>query len=152
MSFFGGGLLLGPDEGKTSSALGLTFTLKALSRDTSGAYLAFEFELPPGAGLPPHIHLNMEEAILVVSGELTNRVGDEVAKTPAGSFCMVPRGTVECVQHDDVNAAARVGGIGVPRSPGCRDRSEPSLPANTKSPRAQTGRSWPESVLDAAGD
>ncbi len=100
MSFFGGGKLLGPGEGEVSEALGLTFSLKAMSTDTGGAYFAFEFELPPGAGVPPHTHDNEEEAILVVSGELTNSVGDEVAKSRAGSFCFVPRGTVHSQTND----------------------------------------------------
>lgn len=100
MSFFGGGLLLGPGEGEISSALGFKFSLKAMGNDTRGAYFAVEFELPPGAGVPPHTHENEEEAILVISGELTNSVGDEVTISSAGSFCLVPRGTVHAQTNE----------------------------------------------------
>ncbi len=89
-----GGVVLGPGAGAQVSVLGLGVTVKARGADTGGAYLAFEAVYPPGQGVPPHIHRSDEEAIYVLEGELEGRIGDRTVRATAGSFQLIPRGTV----------------------------------------------------------
>jgi oxalate decarboxylase/phosphoglucose isomerase-like protein (cupin superfamily) len=44
--------------------------------------------------VPPHIHEAREEAWYVLEGELTFRIADRTIPAPAGSFFLVPRGTL----------------------------------------------------------
>ena len=83
---------LGPNEGDRKTVLGNPFVFKATSADTGGAYVALEFK--PEAPLPTHIHANEEEAIYIASGEFEVQLGSETIKASAGSFFVVPRGTV----------------------------------------------------------
>jgi mannose-6-phosphate isomerase-like protein (cupin superfamily) len=50
--------------------------------------------IQPGRWIPAHIHHTTEEAWYVLDGELTFRIGDYTLPAPAGSFVLVPRGTV----------------------------------------------------------
>ena len=49
---------------------------------------------PLGSGPGPHVHVEAEEAIYVLDGELTFRVGDEAYEATTGDLVHVPRGTV----------------------------------------------------------
>lgn len=89
-----GGVVLGPGAGAQVAVLGLGVTVKARGADTGGAYLAFEAVFPPGQGVPPHIHRNDVEAIYVLEGVLEARIGDRPVRATAGSFQLIPRGTV----------------------------------------------------------
>ena len=43
-------------------------------------------------GAPPHVHTREDEAIYVVSGTISVRIGDETREAPAGAFAWLPRG------------------------------------------------------------
>ena len=98
-----GGYFLQPGEGRTITALGFTFTLRAVTADTGGQYLAVEFEIPPGGAVPPHIHRENEEAVYVLEGEVSNRVEERTETQGPGSFCFIKRGTV----HGQTNSGSR---------------------------------------------
>lgn len=49
---------------------------------------------PPGEGPPPHSHGDMEEAFYILEGAFTFTVGSEQVEARAGSFLLVPRGTM----------------------------------------------------------
>src|SRR5260370_17268677 len=88
-------ILLGPGEGKTVSVLGDRVTYKAVGRDTGGRYGLVEVTAPAGApGPPPHVHESEEEAIYVVEGEMEVQIGERTLQARAGTFALVPRGTV----------------------------------------------------------
>src|SRR5215213_3566821 len=79
----------------TGRPRGGTVALKAAAADTRSAYSLLQFEAPPRAGwLGAHIHHAEEEAFYVLSGRLHVRLGDEQLVAPAGSFILIPRGTV----------------------------------------------------------
>ena len=64
-----------------------------------------ESGVPPGLWTPPHIHHDAEEAWYVLAGELTVRVGEEQNVAPAGSFLLVPRGTVHAFGNTGTSEA-----------------------------------------------
>ena len=97
-------IVLGPGEGKTVSLLGGRYTYKAVGRDTDGHYGLLEVTAPAGApGPPPHVHEREEEALYVVDGELDVQIGERTLHARAGTFALVPRGTV----HTFSNPAPR---------------------------------------------
>ncbi|MBV9328007.1 MAG: cupin domain-containing protein [Chloroflexi bacterium] len=82
---------------------GSELIVKALEADTHGAYSLLEWRSERGgAWVPPHIHQAEEEAWYVLEGELTFRIGDRTIPAPAGSFILVPRGTL----HSFANTGA----------------------------------------------
>jgi mannose-6-phosphate isomerase-like protein (cupin superfamily) len=88
-------IVLGPGEGKTVSVLGDWYTYKAVGRDTDGRYGLVEVTAPADApGPPPHVHEREEEALYVVEGELKVQIGERTLQARAGTFALVPRGTV----------------------------------------------------------
>jgi quercetin dioxygenase-like cupin family protein len=90
-------------EGETLWVLGYFVTLKA----QSDGLTLFEAIAPPGAGPPPHIHYEQEEAFYVLEGTFSFLSGDETIETGPGSFVWVPRGTV----HTFKNTGAGTGKV-----------------------------------------
>jgi len=93
MSFRHGEIVLGAGEGKTISVLGAPYTYKAAKEETRGAYAFIEHAVL-GDEPPPHIHAAEEEAFYVLEGELNVVIGERTATMTAGSFVLIPRGTV----------------------------------------------------------
>ncbi|MEH1935557.1 MAG: quercetin 2,3-dioxygenase [Nostoc sp.] len=79
-------------EGLVYSVVGDTYTFKAVSEDTGGAYSTFEFFIPPQNGSPPHIHHREDETFYILEGELLFQVGDQNIVLSAGSFVHAPKG------------------------------------------------------------
>lgn len=74
--------------------VGDTYTFKARSEDTDGAFTLFEASVPPGGGPPPHIHLREDEAYYVLEGELEVLDSDRPFVATAGSYVYIPRGVL----------------------------------------------------------
>jgi quercetin dioxygenase-like cupin family protein len=124
-------ILLGPGEGKTVTLRGDTYTYKAVGRDTGGHYGLVEITAPPGTpGPPPHIHEAEEEAFYVLEGTLQVRLGERTLQAAAGTFALVPRGTV----HTFSNTSARPAKLLVLLSPAGFERAFEELA--TAAPRA----------------
>jgi quercetin dioxygenase-like cupin family protein len=99
-------IVLGPGEGKTASVLGDRYTYKAVGRNTGGHYGLVEVTALAGApGPPPHIHESEEEACYVVEGELKVLIGDRTLQAGAGTFVLVPRGTVHTFSNPTLQPA-----------------------------------------------
>lgn len=91
---------VGPGDGPTiQGPAGGPLTFKARAEQTGGALTLFENVIAPGDGPPLHTHAAEDESWYVLSGELRFRLGDELARAPAGSFVFVPRGTPHCFQN-----------------------------------------------------
>ena len=101
MSFGDRSVALGPGEGKTINVPGHAITYKAMKEDTGGAYSLLEVNLA-GDGPPQHIHKAEEEAFYILEGEVNVKVGEKTVRGAAGSFVLIPRGTV----HTFWNAGA----------------------------------------------
>ena len=59
----------------------------------SGAFSVLEVDLF-GDGPPRHIHKTEEEAFYTLEGEINMLVGERTIRAAAGSFVLIPRGTV----------------------------------------------------------
>jgi mannose-6-phosphate isomerase-like protein (cupin superfamily) len=94
-----GVVALPPGSGSAIPGAGLgpgtELVVKADQAATRGAYSLLEWRSAQGGTwVPPHIHEAEEEAWYVLEGELTFRIGDRTIPAPAGSFILVPRGTL----------------------------------------------------------
>ena len=69
--------------------------IKATGEDTAGSFFCGETTIGPGfAGPPPHTHERLHDMFYVLEGVLTMRVDDETLRLEAGTFVVVPPGTV----------------------------------------------------------
>jgi len=80
--------------------------VKTAEAATRGAYAVRENSVPAGfGGVPLHLHREAEEAFYVLEGELTVFAEDRTLAAPAGSFLLIPRGTVHSfANHGTVGA------------------------------------------------
>ncbi len=88
-------VVVGPGEGRTLSGRGGGYTLvtKATDAETRRAYALQEMTVAPGfPWVPPHVHHNEDEAMYVLEGECTVRIGERVHTLGAGAFALMPRG------------------------------------------------------------
>lgn len=65
--------------------------IRATGEDTGGAYALVEVHCPAGLEAPLHVHHAEDEGFLVLDGELTFTVGDEVITARAGDFLLGPK-------------------------------------------------------------
>jgi quercetin dioxygenase-like cupin family protein len=93
ISSSGGGVILGPGEGNTIQVPGHPIIYKATKEDTGGAYALLE-TVVTGDGPPQHIHKTEDEAFYVLEGEVNIKIGEQIIRGVAGSFVIIPRGTV----------------------------------------------------------
>jgi quercetin dioxygenase-like cupin family protein len=82
-----------PDGGATVFLVGDTYTTLLSGAQTGGSFTLLEAVVPPDTGPPPHIHHAEDETFVLLEGELTFRVGDQVHASTAGTTVFVPRGT-----------------------------------------------------------
>lgn len=81
-------------DGRAVWVAGDTYTFKATGADTEGRLTAWEAEVPPGGGPPPHLHRDQDEAYYLLDGELEVLDGARLFTARAGDFVFIPRGTV----------------------------------------------------------
>lgn len=88
-----------PVSGQIVDLLGCTLTFKAVSSITGGAYSLVDCVALPGAGTPPHIQHNDDEAFLVLDGTFEIVLGDTAAEYTTGDYIFVPRGSVHAFRN-----------------------------------------------------
>jgi mannose-6-phosphate isomerase-like protein (cupin superfamily) len=86
-------LLVGPGDGHTVCAWGVTTTFKTRAEQTAGAWSLVEQSTPAGyRGAPSHRHV-FDEVYYVLDGCLAFRLADERVVAPSGTLVMIPSGT-----------------------------------------------------------
>lgn len=60
--------------------------------ETAGRFAQWEAILPPGGGPPVHLHRHEDEAIHVLAGEVTARIGDQTLTLHQGASAYLPIG------------------------------------------------------------
>jgi mannose-6-phosphate isomerase-like protein (cupin superfamily) len=121
-----------PDEGKSLWFGDELYTAKAGSADTSGAFTLVEAVTPPGGGPLPHIHHREDKTFYVLEGELEFMVADDnVLKVSAGSWLVVPKGTLHTYKNAGKRPARYLGVL----TPGGIEKffEEVSVPAMDRS-------------------
>ena len=113
----GRALLRAPREGRAVSAPAGQLTFKARGVETGGALTLFETVVAPGEGPPLHIHVDDDEFIYVLEGQLRFRLGDAVQEAPAGSFVFIPKGLAHTWQNAGDSSARFLVGF-APAAPG----------------------------------
>lgn len=81
-----------PDgSGATFNILGIPTTVKVTAAQSGGAYVLYEQIVPPGLGVPPHVHTREDEIFFVQDGEVEFLAGDQVVVARAGDVVHAPR-------------------------------------------------------------
>jgi quercetin dioxygenase-like cupin family protein len=91
--------------GHSRWVVGDTYTFKATTESTGGAFALLEASIPPGSGPPPHLHTTEDEAFYLLAGELQITAGPDTFVARAGDFVFVPRGTLHGFINPGVDAA-----------------------------------------------
>lgn len=84
------------DEGRHHHFLNHLATIKASSAD--GALSAVEFVAPRGFGPPLHRHLDEDEIVVVLEGEMVFRSGDDEHVGREGACALLPHGVPHTFQ------------------------------------------------------
>ncbi len=67
--------------------------VRATGEETDGQYDLVEFTIPPGPGVTPlHVHHDNDEAMHVIDGELTVKLGEDRHVLESGAYAVAPRG------------------------------------------------------------
>ncbi|MHB8575043.1 MAG: cupin domain-containing protein [Dehalococcoidia bacterium] len=73
---------------------------------TGGAYALLESTLAAGGPMPlPHVHHVHEEALYVIAGELSVQAAARTLVAPAGTFILIPRGTLHTFRNSGTQEA-----------------------------------------------
>lgn len=90
------GHVIRPEDGdRITNPIGGAMVVKVRDRDTHETYSIHDNILPPGSPGPrPHRHSRHDEVFYVIEGTLTVRIESRTVTAPAGSFVVIPRGTV----------------------------------------------------------
>lgn len=114
------GLVVAPGDGKQYGRAGAwTLVTKAGNDDTRGAYTCQEMTVAPQfPGVALHLHHNEDEAMYVLAGEITARVGEQTHTLSIGAFILMPRD----VPHAFANPSTTEARVLVINSPGAVER------------------------------
>jgi quercetin dioxygenase-like cupin family protein len=88
-------------------APGRSAALKLLGGATGGSVMVFEETVPAGTMSTYHLHHDSDEVAYVLSGEVTFKIGEEVAVGGPGTCAFMPRG----VPHAWKNTGAETGRV-----------------------------------------
>jgi mannose-6-phosphate isomerase-like protein (cupin superfamily) len=101
-----------PDKGQPLWFGGELYTPKAGGEETSGAFTLVEAVTPPGGGPLPHIYHREDKTFYVLEGELEFMVAEnDILKVGAGSWLVVPKGTLHTYKNSGTQAAKYLGVI-----------------------------------------
>src|SRR4051812_24056502 len=71
--------------------VGMLAVIKSRPEETAGLLTTLEIVAPPGAAAPLHTHHAEDEGFLVLEGEVTFQVGDDIIEAKAGDWLFGPR-------------------------------------------------------------
>jgi quercetin dioxygenase-like cupin family protein len=67
--------------------------------ESGGAFFMAEVLVPPGGGVPPHVHSREEESFYLQEGTLAMQVGGKTLNASPGDFVHITRGTVHSFKN-----------------------------------------------------
>jgi len=111
----GGGVRIGPAEGRATRMPGAQLVTRKVGSDqTGGAYSLFEVTVGAGGGEGPHVQHREDECFYVLEGRFGFVVEGEQIEAGPGSLVYVPKG----VLHAFENAGETTGKLLVSQTPG----------------------------------
>ena len=96
MTANGRGFLVEAGTGRPTRVPIPNMLLKAVGTDTKGAYALCEYMVT--YDIPAHTHHREDEAVFVLDGAVTIRVGDELFTLDRGDFLFMPQGVPHSIQ------------------------------------------------------
>lgn len=119
-------ITLGPGDGRSYPCGTMRAVFKADGAETGDRYSVSEWWLEPNSTGPgAHSHADNDELFLVLEGRPSILVGEAWHDMPAGSFLMIPAGTV----HDFGNRTDARAGLFNVFIPGGFEKNMPSIVA-----------------------
>jgi mannose-6-phosphate isomerase-like protein (cupin superfamily) len=94
--------------------MGNLIDVKLTAEDTAGNFSVAEITQPPGASVPLHAHVEMDEYFHVIEGETEFTIAGKPVKATAGTFIHVPKG----VSHGFTNKSGKPAKIADFHTPG----------------------------------
>jgi quercetin dioxygenase-like cupin family protein len=91
------------EEGPAYWQLGILWVVLATGEQTGGEYCLIWELCPKGSGATPHYH-DQHEHFYVIDGQITYLANGEELVAKAGSFVLIPRGTVHSFRVDTETA------------------------------------------------
>ena len=91
------------EEGPAYWQVGILWVMLATGEQTGGEYSLMWELCPKNSGPTPHYH-DQDEQFFVIDGEVTYLTGGEELRAAAGSFVLIPRGTVHSFRVDSETA------------------------------------------------
>jgi quercetin dioxygenase-like cupin family protein len=95
------GAIIGPDEGEHLMrrwGYPLTIKIDPVTAGTKDFVVGTE-DLAPGADIPWHRHHHMEEIVIVQSGDVVARIGDQQRRVGPGAMAFGPPNTWMCFEN-----------------------------------------------------
>ena len=90
-------VVLKATEGQQINVLGDNQVIKLTGKETNGQFAVIMQHLPPGAGVPKHVHSNGDEHFHILEGEVHFEVGNDDYTLKAGDMIFLPRGVPHSV-------------------------------------------------------
>jgi quercetin dioxygenase-like cupin family protein len=94
-----------PGEGPKLTVVGSQVMVMLSCAQTGGAFYAFEGSVPPGSGVPPHVHQHEDEVIQILEGDFEVFLDGKIHKASAGAVLYFPR----FVAHGFTNVGKTIG-------------------------------------------
>ncbi len=92
-------VVIPPDGGQTVFLVGDTYTTLLTGLQTGGVFTLLEAIVPPDTGPPPHKHNAEDETFILLDGEISFHIEDNVHEARAGSVIFVPKGIVHSFRN-----------------------------------------------------
>ncbi len=92
------GMILKPGEAQSVSLRGNQLEF-LITGERSKRCTVYEYAVQPGFNAGLHYHTKFEEMFYVIVGELSLRVGDQVARGGPGTFVFVPPGIAHAISN-----------------------------------------------------
>ncbi|WP_026809307.1 cupin domain-containing protein [Arenibacter latericius] len=83
--------IVADEEGEVLNVIGDIQTHKLSGKDTGNQIAEWVNNVPPGVGIPPHIHTKEDEIFRVVKGQVEIMVGGEITILNEGDIAFAPK-------------------------------------------------------------
>lgn len=97
------------NEGKEISVLGDHQVIKLRGKDTGGMVTVIMQDIPPGVGVPPHVHSMEDENFHLIEGQLEFTIDGKIVVLQAGDMIHLPKNVPHAIKnHTQQIARARL--------------------------------------------